>query len=97
MRIIKLEEWIKDERLVELLRYGCVEEGNLSQNATEYSLYGLDLSKLLQISPMVAYIPSSLPEAIREMEFVLIPAGEFIMGSPDGEVGDMITKGLCIK
>jgi len=83
----KLEEWIKDERLVELLRYGCVERGNLSQNATEYSLYGLDFSKLLQISPVVAYPDDNLSSSRIEMEFVRIPSGDFMMGSPDGEDG----------
>lgn len=92
-----LEKWVRDERLIELLRYGCVEGDNLSKNAAEYTLSGLDFSKLLQISPVVAYpeenLSSSLPEAIREMEFVLIPVGEFKMGSPDDEVGRYDNEG----
>lgn len=85
-----LEKWSRDERLIGLLRYGCV-EGNPSQNAAEYMLSGLDLSKLLQVSPVIVYPEESmygfsLP-GIGEMEFVRIPAGEFMMGSPSNEEG----------
>lgn len=79
-----LENWIRDERLIGLLRYGCIEDGNLSKNAAEYTLSGLDFSKLLQISPIV---PS--PEEGTEfssiifdgIEFIRIPSGDFMMGS----------------
>jgi len=88
-----LEKWIKDERLIGLLRYGCMEGGDVSQNVSEYTLLGLDFSKLLQISPEVVYpdslaeVPSLLPEAIREMKFVPMRAGVFMMGSNENEEG----------
>jgi len=86
-----LEKWVRDKRLIELLRYGCIEEGNLSQNAAEYTLSGLDLSKLLQVSPVIVYPEQSTSGfssiGIDEMEFVRIPAGEFMMGSPSYEKG----------
>ncbi|MGA9189611.1 MAG: formylglycine-generating enzyme family protein [Methanosarcina sp.] len=50
----------------------------------------------MQISPVVAY-PSPLPESIRKMEFVLIPEGEFMIGSPDDEVGRYDSEGPVHK
>lgn len=98
-----LEKWVRDERLIELLRYGCVEESNLSQNAAEYTLLGLDLSKLLQVSPVIVYpeesmfgfslsgigeiIPKTFISPSTSMEFLLISAGSFSMGSPSDEEG----------
>ncbi|MCO5382153.1 MAG: formylglycine-generating enzyme family protein [Methanosarcina barkeri] len=99
-----LKNLIKDGNLRfllrELLRYGCIEKGHISQNV-DYTLSGLDFSKLLQISPVVAYpednFSGSLPEAIREMEFALIPVGEFKMGSSDDEVGRYDSEGPVHK
>ncbi len=92
-----LEEWVQDKRLIELLKYGCVEESNPSQNAAEYTLSGLDLSKLLQVSPVVVYpeetprvfkdheIPKTSISPSTDMEFLLISAGSFSMGSPSDQ------------
>lgn len=46
-----LDPWIEDEKLVELLKYGCIE--NDPQKEAEYTFLGLDFSKLLEISPVV--------------------------------------------
>ncbi|MDD3246909.1 MAG: pentapeptide repeat-containing protein [Methanosarcina sp.] len=47
------EKWMKDERLIELLKIGCMEDENILPNIDEYSLSNLDFTKLLQISPVV--------------------------------------------
>lgn len=76
-----LKKWTKDEKLISLLRFGC--EGNDPQKKLEdYTLSGLDFSKLLQISPVVVYPDENLSGSLLEIEFVRIPAGEFMMGSP---------------
>ena len=95
-----LEKWTKDERLIGLLRYGCVEEGNKSGEKADYILSGLDFSKLLQISPVVA--PSEEGTEFSsitfdEIEFVRIPSGDFMMGSPDGEDGRWDNEGPVHK
>ncbi len=97
-----LEKWTRDERLIRLLRYGCIEEDNLSQTVDDYTLSGLDFSKLLQISPIVLYLEdenvlSPLPEAIGFMGFFLIPEGEFMMGSPQDELGRSSEEGPVHK
>lgn len=78
------EKWIKDKKLIVLLRYGCSESGNISKDVAEYTLSGLDFSKLLNISPEITS-SDSLLGIIKNMEFVQVPAGEFIMGSPSEE------------
>lgn len=80
-----LERWTKDEKLMKLLRHGCVEGGTISKEEAEYTLSGLNFSKLLEISPEVTS-SISLHDVMMNMEFALIPAGEFMMGSPDDEV-----------
>lgn len=47
------EYWINNKRLIELLKAGCVEDGEFPLNIDEYSLSNLDFTKLLQISPIV--------------------------------------------
>ncbi len=51
----KLERWTKEEKLIELLRHGCMKGTNISENMAEYTLSGLDLSNLLEISPVITY------------------------------------------
>lgn len=84
-----LEKWTRDKRLINLLRYGC--QGNDPLKKPEdFILSGLDFSKLLQISPVFAPPEegTELPSVIFDgIEFVQIPAGYFIMGSPEDEVG----------
>lgn len=79
-----LEKWTREKKLIELLREGCVEGGKLSEDYEKYILSGLDFSKLLDISPEFTS-SDSLPEIIKSIEFVRIPAGEFMMGSPPNE------------
>lgn len=78
-----LEKWARDKRLINLLRYGC--QGNDPfKKPEDFTLSGLDFSKLLQISPVVAPLEkgTELPSFIfDEIEFIRIPAGYFIMGS----------------
>lgn len=98
----KVGKWNEDKKLIELLSYGCVEGGNISKDIAEYTLSGLDFSKLLQISPVTAYfeegdLSGSLPEPIREMEFVLMPTEEFVMGSPKDEGGRYDSEGPTHK
>lgn len=85
-----LEKWALDERLINLLRYGCVEGENISQNVSEYTLSNLDFSELLQISPVLTYTDNSVSTpssfTIGEMEFILIPKGAFMVGSSEEEV-----------
>ncbi len=91
-----LERWTKDERLISLLRFGCIEGSNPSKNKYDYNLSGLDFSKLLQISPVV--VP---PEEGTDfssitfdgIEFVRIPAGDFMMGSNEDEVDRSDSEG----
>ncbi|AKB23787.1 serine/threonine kinase [Methanosarcina sp. MTP4] len=92
-----LEEWTKDEKLIRLLKYGCVEEGNLSEEKANYTLSGLDFSKLLQISPVVEPPDENLSSSLSDMEFVRISAGDFMMGSPDGEDGRRDNEGPVHK
>jgi len=59
-----LKIWIKDKKLVDLLREGCVDDGSIPINIDEYSLLNLDFSKLLDVSPVgyftiVKYVSSS--------------------------------------
>ncbi len=94
-----LEKWTKDQRLLELLRYGC--EGNDPLKKQEdFVLSGLDFSKLLQISPVVAS-PEEGNEAssitIDGIVFVRIPAEGFMMGSPDDEDGRWDNEGPTHK
>jgi formylglycine-generating enzyme required for sulfatase activity len=72
--------------VIELLRESCVVGGKLSENYKEYTLSGLDFSKLLEISPE-ATSSLSLPGIAKNIEFVRIPSGEFNMGSPSDEQG----------
>ncbi len=92
-----LDKWIKDERLIGLLKYGCVEGGNLPQNVAEYTLSGLDFSKLLQISPVVTPTERSKfklsPLIVDDMEFIPIPAGAFPMGLTESEIGRDVGEG----
>ncbi len=80
-----LKKWTKDEKLIGLLKYGCVEEGNLSEEKANYTLSGLDFSKLLQISPVVAPPEGGTfglsPITVDGIEFIPIPAEDFMMGS----------------
>ncbi|AKB61423.1 KAP family P-loop NTPase fold protein [Methanosarcina mazei] len=46
------EHWINNKKLIELLRVGCVKDGEFPLNIDEYSLSNLDFTKLLQISPI---------------------------------------------
>ena len=83
-----LEKWEMDDRLINLLRYGCLEGENISKNIAEYTLADLDFSELLQISPVFTNIDNSISNPspsniISEMEFILIPEGEFMMGSSE--------------
>lgn len=83
-----LEKWEIDDRLINLLRYGCLEGENISKNIAEYTLADLDFSELLQISPVFTNIDNSISNPsssniISEMEFILIPEGEFMMGSSE--------------
>jgi S-layer protein (TIGR01567 family) len=55
-----LEDLSKDKKLIELLKYGCVEDNQ--QRMTEYTLVGLNYTKLLETSPIVAYIESNQDE-----------------------------------
>jgi|SRR5665647_45720 len=74
-----LEKWIKEKKLTMLLRYGC------DKDKDNYTLSGLDLRKLLEISPEAAS-SESLLDIIESMKFVRIPSGEFNMGSlPDNQ------------
>jgi formylglycine-generating enzyme required for sulfatase activity len=91
-----LEKWVKDERLISLLRYGCEGNDPLIKPAN-YTLSGLDFSKLLQISPVVAYPDENFSSSLPEMEFVRILAGEFLMGSHDGEEGRWNDEGPAHK
>ncbi len=90
-----LENWIKDKKLMMLLRYGCMETNNTSKKA-EYTLSGLDFNKLLNISPEITSSGSPI-DVIRSMEFVQIPAGEFMMGSPPNEQGRYDKEGPVHK
>jgi formylglycine-generating enzyme required for sulfatase activity len=85
-KVIGLDKWIKDERLITLLNRGCWEGNDISKNVDQYTLSGLDFSKLLEISPIVTP-PDSMLEIISNMEFVRISPGEFKMGSPSNEQG----------
>jgi formylglycine-generating enzyme required for sulfatase activity len=82
-----LEKWTKHEKLIGLLRYGC-EGSDPLKKPEDYTLSGLDFSKLLQISPVV---PSSEEGTdfssitFDGIEFVRIPAGDFMMGSNEYE------------
>ena len=87
-----LEKWGIDDRLINLLRYGCLEGENISKNMVEYTLADLDFSELLQISPVFTNTDNSISNPlssniISEIEFVLIPEGEFMMGSSYEEAG----------
>jgi len=85
-----LEKWTKDERLIGLLRYGC-EENNRLKKQEDYTLSGLDFEKLLQISPEVISTEGDNEVSsiiIDRIEFVRIPSGDFMMGSPTNEMGN---------
>ncbi len=79
-----LEKWIKDKKLIELLK-SCFKGDNITINKAEYTLSDLDFSKLLEISPEVTFFDPSL-EIVKNMKFIWIPAGEFMMGSPKDEM-----------
>lgn len=55
------EKYIHDEKLISLLRAGCTEDEKDSQIKDEYSLSNVDFSRLLQISPIIAIMPSPKP------------------------------------
>jgi formylglycine-generating enzyme required for sulfatase activity len=95
-KIKKLEKLINEKKLIELLREGCVEGGKLSEDYTKYTLSGLDFNKLLEISPEFTS-SDSLSKTIKSIEFVRIPAGEFLMGSPSNEQGRWNAEGPVHK
>jgi S-layer protein (TIGR01567 family) len=49
----KIGKWAEDEQLIELMKYGFV--NNTPQKSDEYTLIGLDYSKLLNVSPVIMY------------------------------------------
>jgi hypothetical protein len=48
-------KYILEGRLIELLREGCIDGGNVPKDVDEYTLSNLDYSKLLDISPIGSY------------------------------------------
>jgi len=65
-RTKNLDLWAEDKKLIELLKYGCIE--NDPKKEAEYTLLGLDFSKLLEISPVVVY-----PSSIQKLESIELP------------------------
>jgi|GEM_PF-6586015 len=96
----KLGTWVKDEKLIELLRIGCVEDKNFPKNEEEYSLSNLNLSKLLEISP-VTTLPFEPPIYETSKESISDRVKQYFIGSKNSyktleniRVKDIMTRNV---
>ncbi|MCK5661051.1 MAG: SUMF1/EgtB/PvdO family nonheme iron enzyme, partial [Methanosarcinales archaeon] len=94
--------WFKEEKLMELLRVGLIKndsfDTSFGPDMHKYSLSGINVDKLLQVSPRVILPEKNAEEnvgievtfnpiSIKDMKFTRIEAGEFMMGSLKDKLG----------